>query len=54
MADRQATGPTLRERRVSYISGFATSGKITLDRAYSDIEALWQRLSESKKQLGVG
>ncbi|MBC6479523.1 MAG: hypothetical protein GDA56_18840 [Hormoscilla sp. GM7CHS1pb] len=41
-------------QRVSYISSFASSGKITLDQAFSDIESLWQRLEESKKQLGVG
>ncbi len=41
-------------QRVSYISGLATSGKITLEQASSDIESLWQRLEESKKQLGVG
>lgn len=41
-------------QQVSYISGFATNGKITLEQAFSDIEALLQRLEESKKQLGVG
>jgi len=41
-------------QRVSYISALASNGKIPLDQAFSDIEALWQRLDESKKQLGVG
>ncbi|MGK7899839.1 MAG: hypothetical protein AB4352_00220 [Hormoscilla sp.] len=41
-------------QRVSYLSGLATNGKISLEQAFSDIEVLWQRLEDSQKQLGVG
>lgn len=37
-------------QRVSYISGFASNGKISLEQAFSDIEALWQRLEDSRRQ----
>ena len=40
--------------RVGYISALATNGKIGLGSAFSQIEALWEELERSKKQLGMG
>lgn len=40
--------------RVSLISSLATGGKLSLEQAYDDIQALWTQLEYTKKQLGVG
>lgn len=37
--------------KVNYISALATNGKITLAKAWTDIEELWEELENSKKQL---
>jgi len=41
-------------QRVSYISGLETSGKLSLEEAYQQLDVLWQQLERSYKQLGVG
>lgn len=41
-------------QRVNFISALASNGKIPLEQAFADIEALWKDLEHSKKQLGVG
>lgn len=41
-------------QKVGYITGLATNGKIPLEKAFRDIEALWEQLASTKKELGVG
>lgn len=41
-------------QRVSLISGLETNGKLSPQESYEAIESLWQKLKQSKKQLGVG
>jgi len=41
-------------QKISYICNLETSGKISPERAYEDIKDLWQQLSASKKELGIG
>ncbi len=41
-------------QRVNYISCLASNGKLSIEQAFSDIEALWEQLENTKKQLGVG
>jgi len=40
--------------RVGYISALATNGKIGMGSAFSQIEALWEQLERSKRQLRAG
>jgi len=41
-------------QKVSYISNLETSGKLSPEEAYHQIEALWQQLETSKHNLGIG
>ncbi|MFB2974050.1 hypothetical protein ACE1CD_34225 [Aerosakkonema sp. BLCC-F183] len=41
-------------QRVSYISCLASNGKISMEQAFSDIEALWKELEKTKQELGIG
>lgn len=41
-------------QRVGYISALASNGKISVEQAYAQIDALWQQVEKSKHQLGVG
>lgn len=41
-------------QRVSYLSNLASNGKISLEKATHEIEALWHQLEKSKRSLGVG
>lgn len=41
-------------QRVSLISGLEANGKLSPQESYEAIESLWQKLKQSKKQLGVG
>lgn len=41
-------------QQVSYICNLETAGKISPEDAYKKINALWQQLKSSKKQLGIG
>ncbi|NJK67062.1 MAG: hypothetical protein HC789_00640 [Microcoleus sp. CSU_2_2] len=41
-------------QRVGYISALASSGKISVEQAFAQIDKLWQQVEKSKHQLGVG
>ncbi|MEH1924723.1 DUF7219 family protein [Nostoc sp.] len=41
-------------QRVSYITSLETGGKLSPEEAFSQIEALWKRLEDSKNKLGIG
>lgn len=41
-------------QRVSYIYNLENSGKLSVEDAYSRIEALWKQLEQTKKQLRIG
>lgn len=41
-------------QKVSFITALATNGKISVEKAFMDIENLWQELTNTKKGLGVG
>ena len=40
-------------QKVGYICSLHTSGKVTPEQAYRQIELLWQKLELSKKELGI-
>ncbi len=40
--------------KVGYISCLETSGKISPDEAYSQLEELWGKLKRSRANLGIG
>jgi hypothetical protein len=39
--------------KVGYITGLETSGKLSPEEAYSQIQVLWKQLKHSKKNLGI-
>ncbi|KAB8315866.1 hypothetical protein SD81_031520 [Tolypothrix campylonemoides VB511288] len=41
-------------QRIGYIVSLHTGGKLSSEEAYQQIEALWQQLELSKKQLRIG
>ncbi|OCR01039.1 hypothetical protein BCD67_16820 [Oscillatoriales cyanobacterium USR001] len=41
-------------QRVGYISALASNGKMPLEQAIVEIELLWEKLENSKNQLGIG
>ncbi|MGH7999708.1 MAG: DUF7219 family protein [Brasilonema sp.] len=41
-------------QQVFYIVNLQTAGKLTSEEAYQRIEALWEQLKLSKKQLRIG
>ncbi|KYC38877.1 hypothetical protein WA1_33225 [Scytonema hofmannii PCC 7110] len=41
-------------QKLSFITGLETSGKLTPEEAYNQIEALWEQLKHSTKMLGIG
>jgi hypothetical protein len=41
-------------QKVSYVCNLETAGKITPEQAYQEIRELWQVLSKSKSELGIG
>ena len=41
-------------QRVSLIANLQTNGKLSPEESYTQVEALWQQLQTSKKQLGIG
>ncbi|MBD1998213.1 hypothetical protein H6F88_14045 [Oculatella sp. FACHB-28] len=41
-------------QRVSLISNLETGGKLTPIESFQQIELLWKKLKDSKKQLGIG
>lgn len=41
-------------QRVGYISNLETSGKMSPEEAYMQIETLWRQLKTSKTALGIG
>lgn len=40
--------------RASILSNLATGGKLSLEDAFDKIEQLWEKLSDSKQELGIG
>ena len=41
-------------QEANIISNLAGNGKMSLDQAFSEIEALWKQLIKSKEELGIG
>jgi hypothetical protein len=41
-------------QKISFICNLETSGKLSPEQAYEEIKELWQNLSASKKELGIG
>ncbi|TBR61744.1 hypothetical protein B4U84_13520 [Westiellopsis prolifica IICB1] len=41
-------------QKVSYIANLETSGKLSPEEAYSQINILWKQLKLSKKELKIG
>jgi hypothetical protein len=41
-------------QQIGYIVSLQTGGKLSPEEAYQQIEALWQQLKLSKKQLRIG
>jgi hypothetical protein len=41
-------------QKITYICSLETGGKISAEKAYEDIKALWKDLKFSKKSLGIG
>lgn len=41
-------------QKVSYITCLETGGKLSPEEAYYQIQALWEQLKRSKKELGIG
>ena len=41
-------------QKITYICSLETGGKISTEKAYKDIKALWKDLKSSKKQLRIG
>ncbi|MDF0553424.1 hypothetical protein [Kamptonema sp. UHCC 0994] len=41
-------------QKITYICSLETGGKISSEKAYKEIKALWKQLKNSKKNLGVG
>ncbi|OCR00641.1 hypothetical protein BCD67_11740 [Oscillatoriales cyanobacterium USR001] len=41
-------------QKITYICSLETGGKISSERAYKEIKALWRQLKSSKKNLGIG
>ncbi|MUG95879.1 hypothetical protein F7734_27420 [Scytonema sp. UIC 10036] len=41
-------------QKLSIIANLETSGKLSPEEAYNQIEALWEQLKHSKKMLGIG
>ncbi|VXD21656.1 conserved hypothetical protein [Planktothrix serta PCC 8927] len=40
--------------KVSFIVALQTSGKLSAEESYVQIETLWEQLRESKQHLGIG
>jgi hypothetical protein len=40
-------------QKLDYITNLETSGKLTLEEAYEQIETLWENLTHSKNALGI-
>lgn len=41
-------------QRVNFICNLETNSKLSPEKAYNQIKALWKQLKSSKKQLGIG
>ena len=41
-------------QKVSFICNLETSGKLSPEQAYEEIKNLWESLSDSKEELGIG
>ena len=41
-------------QRVNFIVGLESNGKLSPEAAYEEIEALWNKLQRSKRELGIG
>ncbi|MEH2283940.1 MAG: hypothetical protein V7K90_21885 [Nostoc sp.] len=41
-------------QRISYITSLETGGKLSPEKAFAQIEALWKQLVDSKNKLGIG
>ena len=40
-------------QKVGYITSLQTGGKLSPEEAYTRIEALWEQLKHSRKELGI-
>ncbi|WP_375495443.1 hypothetical protein [uncultured Nostoc sp.] len=41
-------------QKIGYITSLETGGKLSPEEAFSQIEALWKRLEDSKNKLEIG
>ncbi|MEH2433997.1 MAG: hypothetical protein V7K25_07045 [Nostoc sp.] len=41
-------------QKIGYITSLETAGKLSPEIAFSQIEALWKKLEDSKNKLGIG
>ncbi|QLE48190.1 hypothetical protein FD724_08680 [Nostoc sp. C057] len=41
-------------QKISYITSLETSGKLSPERAFRQIETLWKQLEDSKNNLEIG
>lgn len=41
-------------QKLSYISALHTGGKLSSERAYEQVENLWQKLQQSKHAMKIG
>jgi hypothetical protein len=41
-------------QRVGFIASLQTSGKVSAEEAYGQIELLWDQLTASKQAVGIG
>ena len=40
-------------QKISYIASLETGGKLSPEKAFGQIEALWKQLEDSKNKLGI-
>ncbi|MCC5603603.1 DUF7219 family protein [Nostoc favosum] len=40
-------------QKISYITSLETGGKLSPEKAFAQIEALWKQLEDSKNKLGI-
>lgn len=41
-------------RRIEFVCGLETNGKLSPDEAYKEIKQLYKQLRKSRKELGIG
>ncbi len=41
-------------QKVGYIASLETAGKLSPEKAYNQLEVLWEQLKHSRQELGIG